>query len=161
MDQQNIFQIFGHITVFYSTLDFFVTMFILELVSSDYKASNQPLKDSTTLGQKLRIIEKLGDKDVISKEILRDTKTFLVEAILVANERNRFMHDQWEFHPDNLEKGIIRRMAIVGLKDWKPSLRDSEPYTEADLRTLLARIGRLQTQFADAAKKLQALSTKL
>ena len=158
MNQQSVFQQFGHITVFFSTLDFFVTLFIIEIVSVEYKASKQPLNDYTTLGKKLRLIQNLSETDVIAPEVLVTVKQELDEAISVANERNRFMHDQWVFDPTTLEKGIINRMAFVDLKNWKTNSSGKIPYSEADLQSLQDRIASLQELFVDALNKVKSIS---
>ena len=155
MTQQIVIQKIGHITVFFSTLDFFVTRFIIELVTDDYKATKPSLNDNTTLGAKLARIEKLQDQDVISPQVLQHIKNFLPEAMEVSRIRNRFMHDQWVFNPETLAKGIINRVEFTDLKGWNTDSKLPMPYTEKDLEDVLSRIGALQTVFANAVETLQ------
>ncbi|TKC57691.1 hypothetical protein FBD94_20680 [Pedobacter hiemivivus] len=129
-------------------------------MSDSYKAVKQPLKDSTTLGVKLKLLDALGEQDVISSVVLQQIKLVLPEAFKVANERNRFMHDQWVFAPQTLENGIINRMSLTDLKNWNTVPTAEVPYTYSDLEDLLRRIGALQHTFGEAVNTLQLLSVK-
>jgi hypothetical protein len=153
MTQEGIFKIIGHITIFYATLDFFVTRFIFESVTEEYKSKNKPMTDFITLGQKLDLISNLQDIDVKSADALKQAKLSMDEAKAVAKERNRFIHDLWKFDPRDLENGQITRMSQINLKTWKYDFKVSDAYTEQDLYGLLGRIGHLQKIFGDLVPK--------
>lgn len=155
MTKEQIFQIFGHISVFYSTLDFFVTVFIFDIVNEEYKSINRPLRDDTTLGTKLRIIKELEESNVTSIESLQKSRIFIDEAILVSKERNRFIHDNWSFAPTDLNQGRISRMSLINLGKWGIDTEHSDFYTMEDLENLLSRLGKLQCDFLDARKLIR------
>ncbi len=149
MTQESVFRIIGHITIFYSTLDFFVNRFIFENVTENYKLTHKPLSDFATLGQKLDLIKQLKEEDVKSVQTIKAVSMFIDEAIAVAKERNRFIHDLWKFAPEDLANNRITRLTPTNLKKWTFDFKTSEPYTEASLNDLLNRIGQLQIKFCD------------
>ena len=151
LTQEKIFQLFGYISVFYSTLDFMVTNFIAEIVNEEYKPSKNKM-DNLTLGQKLEIVKKLNTTNVKSVEALEIINKVIDEAIKVSKERNRFIHDQWVFNPNDMEKGRIHRVSIKLSEKWKMTVETSHFYTEKDLTELLTKIGKLQVDFSDATK---------
>lgn len=139
---EKVMQLFGKISVFYSTLDFLVTIYILEIVNAQ---SNEPKNLlHKTLGQKFNIIKNLKKEDVKSFESLQALHSIMEDAISVSNERNRFIHDQWIFNPDDLIKGKISKFSIDDF--------DSKVfYTEEDFKNLLKRLEDLHNIFNQAA----------
>lgn len=147
--QHQVFQIFGHITVFYATLDFLISAFIIEILTDSYKRSHKPFDSSSTLGKKFHYIKNIQKVDVISERILADAHSIIDEALDIANERNRFIHDNWMFSPNDLINDRIRRTTITLEDSWNFKVDHSEAYTEHDLTQLLQRIGQLQMKFGD------------
>lgn len=70
------------------------------------------INDRTTLGQKLNILSKLEEKDVEHPLVIIDLKKLLPEACEIAEERNRYIHDQWIFNELKIAKGEINRLKI-------------------------------------------------
>lgn len=157
MNREYIFQIIGQTTIFYATLDFLVTRFIIDMASLQFKATEKGFRDTTTLGQKLRIIEKWNDEDVISVSILNEVKLHLEDAILLSQERNRFMHDQWLFDPKDLTQGFIKRISFTDLTTWNTESNLSDPYCIEDFNKLLERIAKQQISFSVYLDKLKLI----
>jgi len=155
IDKEEVFKILGHITVYFSTLDVLTTSLIFYLVTDEYKESRKPLSDSMTLANKFRFLQSLKNDDVKNLDVLNRVMGFLDEAILIAQERNRFMHDQWEFKDDNLNNGIIKLYKITGLKDWKWKTEDGVEYNIKKLQDLLSRIGNIQGKVGAEHRLLQ------
>ena len=152
MKKEDVFQILGHITIFFSTLDIMTTKLILELVTEEYKSKNRPLNERATLKARFRLLQSLKDHDVKSVEAITVIREFLSEALEVAEERNRFMHDQWEFKEENLIEGFINRCKSVGLVEWKLK-NEKVKYTIPELTALLNRIVKLQIMVGDILTK--------
>lgn len=137
IEKDEIFNMLGHITVFFATLDFLTTSLIFYLVTDEFKENKKRLSDAMTLANKFRFLQSLADDDVKNLDVLNRVRDFLDEAILIAQERNRFMHDQWEFKEDNLKDGVIKLFKITGLKEWKWKTEDGVEYNIEKLRELL------------------------
>lgn len=147
---EDFFQVIGHISVFFSTLDFMTSVLITKLIISNEKSR---FKDNTTLTQKFRIIEDYKEHEVSNIDILNELKEFMPEAIEISKKRNRFIHDQWIFRPENIEIGKIERAMVIGLEGNKTQLETFNHSLE-DLYQLLNEIGSIQ-------KKVGALLGRL
>lgn len=154
LEHNKIFNILGHITVFFSTLDILTTMLIIDLTTEEYQANNTPLHDRMTLGQKFAFLKILQDEDVKDIDIMNRIRNLLDDGTSVSQERNRFMHNQWEFKEENLNKGIINCFQIKGLNNWEWNTNSKE-YDITRLEKLLSDIGALQKKVGDELKRLQ------
>jgi len=146
----DFFRVIGNISVYFATLDFFVSELIMRLIPITPNAIQQtpPFNERSTLGQKLRILQKMTHDDVVKPEILPQIHYVLPDAIEVSEERNRYIHDQWIFAPASISKGEIGRLKITIQKNWFPSFESSN-HTIAELHEFLGKIDRLQKTFAE------------
>jgi hypothetical protein len=147
LTHNDFFQEIGHISVFFATLDLFVSQVIDEL--TPYPA---PFKENSTLGQKLNILGDFKSEDVINPEMLAHLKTFLPRAKVAAAERNRYIHDQWIFDPKLISQGRIRR------NRYSLKTLDSKEMSIQDLTIFRDELGELQKVFAQAIKSWSPLN---
>jgi len=108
---ENFFQIIGKISIVFATLDFFTTQLIFRLISAEYY-DDLGITDSTTLGQKLKKLEKLKEENIDYPAALVELRKILPKAISFAEERNRYIHDQWVFTESEISYGKIFRVRI-------------------------------------------------
>src|SRR5260221_5926104 len=104
---ENFFQVIGEFTIFFATLDFFVSELILRIVHREGVTTKLPFRATDTLAEKLRILECLTPEQVANDELLAEIKNVLPEAQAASRERNRYIHDQWVFSPDIIREGKI------------------------------------------------------
>jgi len=137
--QSQVFQMIGHLSVFYSTLDFFVEVLILGLVGPE-KSS----KAGVTLGQRLKFLQKLDPADTKNPAVFGEFLTYLPEFLVLADKRNRLLHDQWNFSEENLERGVVALMRIdLDSDDFVGMLRFAD-YELSFFETLLSEVGEAQ-----------------
>ncbi|MBN1292662.1 MAG: hypothetical protein JXB48_12550 [Candidatus Latescibacteria bacterium] len=153
---EDFFQVFGRICIFFATLDFFVSEVIIRLIKTNRQIQ---LSENMTLGQKFKIISDLSPDQVIDPDILFDIKKILPEAIDVSRERNRYIHDQWVFNPELISKGKINRFTL----NFPPQTAYINKQTELtinDLDAFLKRIGELQKKFGAFLDRLPSINNK-
>jgi hypothetical protein len=140
--KEEIFQFIGHVTVFYATLDVFMAVLCHTLVpyGSPFR---RKIRGSMTLGQRSRLLAELDAETVTNPEALIELQKALPEIIELSEIRNRFIHDQWVFNEQNLERGDVECLRIEFSKDGK-LLRETTRYTRATMNRLIRRIGEAQ-----------------
>jgi hypothetical protein len=155
--EKEFMQVFGHISVFFATLDFIVTQGLVRLLTPEArdKAKIKTLSKGT-LPEKLIIIQNLSPNDVIDPGVLDKLRTLLPEALEAGQKRNRLIHDQWEFNDQNIANGKIRRLTLRWLPDGRVDLQIDET-TIDELYEYLNEIGSLQIQFSAIFKQLPLL----
>src|SRR5260370_37572387 len=139
--EKDFMQVFGHISVFFATLDFIVTHGLVRLLTAEArdKAKIKTLSNGT-LPEKLIIIQNLSPNQVIDPTVLAHLKSLLPEACKAGKKRNRLIHDQWEFNDQNIANGKIRRLTLRWFPDGRVSLQFDET-TLAELYEFLKEIG--------------------
>jgi hypothetical protein len=122
---ETFFQVFGHISVFFATWDFIVSLLISRLST-------------------------LKPDETVNPELLARVQPVLPTAIEISNKRNRFIHDQWVFKPDGIRDGVIHRFSLRLTEGPTGRLVEGEPekYTLPELYEFLNEIGRQQEIFA-------------
>jgi hypothetical protein len=155
---EDFFQVFGHISVFLATLDFLVTTTMLRLVQKDKRVRDLAMNDRTTLQQKLCLLDRLQDHQVVDAPLLGEIKSILPRAFTIREKRNRFVHDLWKFAPEDVRAGRITRFRIQGLNSWAPKVVRDEETTIEGLYSFLQEIGELQKEFGRFYKRLPQLS---
>ena len=113
---EDFFKVFGHISVFFATLDFFVTYFIMQLVNGKLLNLEKKQIDSLsdrTLGQKFQFLKKIKEGDVKDGKVWSGLQKFLDDAIKLSEKRNRFIHDQWVFDNNAIKKGEIALHKLI------------------------------------------------
>src|SRR5271169_6971775 len=100
---EDFFRIIGHISVFFATVDFFVSEVMIRLTA--LPGASVPFSDTATLGQKFERLGKLTSGDVTNPEVLSALHVELPRARAVAKERKRYIHDQWVFEPQLVASG--------------------------------------------------------
>lgn len=150
---EDFFRVFGHISIFFSTWDFFVTAIIPRLVRLDCKL---PDLSTATLGQKLRYIQTLTPEQAVNTGVLKQIQSVLPVAIEKSQKRNRFIHDQWLFKPDLIAQGSIERLALSNGEGPIGRTLDfqSETFTLQQLYSFLEEIGEQQKVFAQIVNEL-------
>jgi hypothetical protein len=156
--REDFFQVFGHIAVFFATLDLFVTLTILHLVRKDKRIKSIAMKDSTTLNQKLLILGRLQPDQVTDAAILGEVASLIPDALKVGEKRNRFTHDQWVFNPKTVTNGVISRCRIAGLSEWGIAVMKEDEVTIEQLQAFLNEIGALQIRFGQVFDRLNPLA---
>lgn len=147
-------QMFGWISVWFATLDLFVTQVILRLVKvAAFKGNNVPLKDTTTLQLKFRLLAGLTPDQVFDPTILAEIQEHIGEALEVGEFRNRCIHDQWVFNDAEIAAGRISRIRLTRLEKWNTE-SETVAYNLDDLGHFLNRIGALQNKFGAWWKRL-------
>ncbi len=144
----DFFKVFGEISVHFATLDFLTTALILRLVRIERIKKKGPIDDRVrldrmTLGQKFRFLEKLQDDQVYDQGVLKDLRQILQHAIELSEERNRYIHDQWEFAGNTIAKGKIRRATMTNLDKWLQA-EEIKKFTLADLEGFRGDIDDMQ-----------------
>jgi hypothetical protein len=140
LSNQDFFQEIGHISVFFATLDFFVSILIDQITINPQAIS---LAGTSTLAQKFRFLSKLNSEEVRDIVKLNEVKKYLSRAKMAAQERNRYIHDQWVFAPDLIPQGRIRRSRYSS-KRW-----DTKELSMSDLIAFRAELGELQKIFGN------------
>lgn len=150
---QDFLRVFGHISVFFATLDFMTTEAILRLVDEGITDPKLKMNDRMTLAQKFRIIEYLEASQVTDPAVLLSLKQFMPQALQVGETRNRFIHDQWVFAAESLAAGKITRVRLTGLENGRIQMQ-SEETTLDNLRFFLGQIGEIQQRLGAALSQL-------
>lgn len=140
---EDFFQAIGHISVFYATWDILLTTLYIRLLKDNNSISLKKIKDILTLNQKLHLVNKLEDKDVIDSSILKDFKANFKKLIEIGKERNRYIHDYWVFKEDLIPHGKIERHRIKGLGNKIVTWSEIELSIE-DLYSFLNKVGDMQ-----------------
>jgi hypothetical protein len=154
---EDFLQVFGHISVFFATLDFWVTLTIIQLVDKSKINLSSKITDKTTLQQKFRLIEKLKPEDVIDPISLSDLQKLLSQALVIGEKRNRFIHAQWIFDANNIAAGKISRLELQGIGSGTIGFKTIEDTTLDDLHTFLNEIGEMQQQIGSISSRLPAI----
>lgn len=153
---EDFFQILGQISVFFATLDVLTTSVILALVKKEKFSELKPLSDNTTLQQKLLWIKRLNEGCVKNTEALNELKGFIDEAIKVAEERNRYIHDQWLFNPEKIVEGRTTRFKLIGLKNFTCNFEPKD-FSLDDFYLFKDEIAKLQIKMGSISDKLGLL----
>jgi hypothetical protein len=136
-------QVIGRISVFFATLDFITSLVIIELIGRE-STLPLPFSEKSTLTHKFYALEKMDPGKTSSPQVLNEIKLLLPHAIEVANERNRYIHDQWMFRPDLVRAGKIGRVRM----NFVQKLGVPSEFSIDDLNQFLRSIGELQNQFS-------------
>lgn len=145
---EDFFQIIGHISIFFATLDFFVSVLLTDIVK---ETCTETPKLNDTLGKKLRFLKSLAEKDVNNIVCLMELKKNIDEAIEISDERNRYIHDQWIFDEKKIKQGYIRRIKIIGTRHIK-IVEEQESLSLNDLQVFLKKIGNMQKKISSLCK---------
>lgn len=148
---KDFLEIFGLISVRFATLDFLATNLFFNLVVSKNKINS--IDDKTTLGQKLKLLKELKPKDVKDGNILKELSGFIQEAIKIAEERNRYMHDQWVFDKEKISLGKISRFKIIKVGLHFKIIKDKELAIE-EINDFSEKIYRMQGFFGQLLEKM-------
>jgi hypothetical protein len=143
---ENFFSIIGHISVFFSTWDVLTSLLIIRLVK---RQSPLPILNRKTLGQKLKLLGGLAPTDVVDPALLGRVQLALPEALLVAEKRNRFIHDQWLFAEEKIttgEIGLLSVEVVVGSEGRTANMAPTN-FHITELYTFLETVGKQQTIF--------------
>jgi hypothetical protein len=151
---EDFFEVFGLISVQFATLDVFVTLSILRLVAHDQRVKKIAMNNRTTLGQKIRIIQRLESRNVVKHDVLVQLHQLLPTALILSEKRNRFIHDLWLFDPEAVWIGKITRLTIEQLPNWKFAPTRAEEHSLDSLREFVNEIGSMQKSFAAILEKL-------
>ena len=160
---EDFFKVFGHISVFFATLDFFVTYFIMQLVNGKLLNLEKKQIDSLsdrTLGQKFQFLKKIKEGDVKDGKVWSGLQKFLDDAIKLSEKRNRFIHDQWVFDNNAIKKGeialhkLILCEVISGKQNSVGVKTQKENYTIDQLYSFLSEVGAMQGRFAELSKSI-------
>lgn len=145
---EDFFQVFGHISVFFATLDFFVTAIITRMVRPENIALRR--LERATLGQKLQYLADLHEEETFHPEICKRVQKAIPAALTIAELRNRFIHDLWKFAPDDVAQGVLERLNLRPGQKGAVVTFDfcKERYSLEQMYDLLKDIGRLQHTFA-------------
>lgn len=150
---EDFFQILGHISVFFATLDFLVTLLMMRLIDYEKTKHKSPINEKTTLKQKFRILRDLSDDKVFDVDILTKFREFLDEAIEISEKRNRYIHDQWLFSPELIKSGKIGRLTLTQIAEGTINPK-GEKLTIEELKEFLNEIGSLQKRVNELFDKL-------
>ncbi len=144
---EDFFEIIGKVTVFFSTVDLLATELISKFKSIETEPFKLP-KETATLGMKIGFIEKIvvtSPQAIAALNHIYENLTFIKE---VANERNRYMHDQWIFNQEIIKSGRIERIRLTS-----SGLKESTSLSYDDLNNFCNEVGKVQSIFAEAMKK--------
>ena len=140
--QEEIFQLIGHISVFYSTLDMILATACHTLIPFG-ATERRSLRPNMTLGQRARLLEDLDPHTTINPDALLDFQKHIPEIVELAGLRNRFLHDQWLFSDKALKEGVMIAHRFEFTADGE--LRQSDTrFTVESFREVLNRVGRAQ-----------------
>ncbi|MFA7419334.1 MAG: hypothetical protein WCZ90_06570 [Melioribacteraceae bacterium] len=139
---ESFFQLFGHINVFFATIDFIVTLVIYRLLKFE-NFKNSPINEKTTLKQKFRILKDVKAENVYDLNALKKINNFVDEAIELSEKRNRFIHDQWLFAPDLINEGKIGRLNLnkISMGSFTPQ---QETHSYEELVEFINKLGNMQ-----------------
>ena len=140
--KEEIFQFIGHVTVFYATLDVLMSMLCQSLIPYGSPVRRK-IRGSMTLGQRARLLADLDAGTVTNSKALIELQKALPEIIELSEIRNRFIHDQWVFDEQNLERGDIDSFRIEFSKDGN-LIRETTRYTRTTMKRIIGRIGEAQ-----------------
>jgi hypothetical protein len=151
---EDFFNAFGRVCIQFSTLDLVATLTLLRLVVPNHRRGIK-LNEKMTLTQKLLIIKNLKAHRVVDPIILTELHGIIPRAIAVAEKRNRYIHDIWEFKPSYvIMEGTLNRFRFNDLANWKFKLHGEECATIGSFQKLLIEIGTLQKLFHGLAERL-------
>ena len=116
--EDDYFKLLGRISVLFATLDLLVTELILKIAKNESAKLDLP-SETATLGTKLRFLEKAPVSTKFAMNVVNSVNSILHDAIKIADERNRYIHDQWIFDPASICEGRIDRVRLTssGLKE--------------------------------------------
>jgi hypothetical protein len=152
--KDEFFRAIGFISVLFATLDLIISLVILRL-QGWAKGHATPFSDRTTLGQKLTILGKLTSEQVTDPDALLSLQQHLPRAQAIAEERNRYIHDQWIFEAKLIAQGKIKRARLVN-----GSITDDQELTLHDLNAFAREIGDLQAVFDATLRSLDPRSLR-
>lgn len=135
------FKLLGKISVLFATLDFAVTEVILKIAKSETGSFKLPAENST-LGKKLRFLKESSFSSALGLTAMEHLSGFLPAAIEVADERNRYIHDQWIFNQDFISKGKIERIKMTS-----SGLKEKVLLTLEDISEFEMKIAKIQHPF--------------
>jgi hypothetical protein len=145
---EDFFQIFGHISVFFATWDFFVTAIITRLVRPQLIKLRR--LEGSTLGQKLHYLQGISEEETVSPDVCRRLQAALPTALEIAELRNRFIHDLWKLAPEDVDHGAIERLTLkLGQEECGVTFAfATERYSLEQLYEFLNQIGEQQRVFS-------------
>lgn len=117
-NEDDYFKSFGKISALFATLDFVVTEIILKIAKAEGNDFKLP-RETATLGNKLRLLQESSASSAFALNVKKTLSNILPTAINIADERNRYIHDQWIFNPSTISSGKIDRIKLTstGLKE--------------------------------------------
>jgi len=151
---EDFFQVIGHISIFFATLDFLISLILVKLLKEE--RYSRKINETTTLGQKLKFLNELKKTDVKFQDIFEKLKEFLPEAIDISKERNKFIHDQWVFKPKLINSGKIER---IHLEFKEGNIKIKKPGITMEIQELhffLNKIGQMQIKMSEINKLLDS-----
>ena len=151
--EDDFFRLIGKISVSFSVLDYFTSDFMRDLTKHP-SSQALPFLATDTLGRKFSILKKMKSEDASNPDVLAECKSLLPKAFSIADERNRYIHDQWIFDRDLTPSGKIRRikMTFQGVEDGNTEV------SIEDLNQFLDKVVALQDQVIKIHKKLRPQS---
>lgn len=132
----------GQISVSFATLDFLVSYLLSRLLPRS-TSGEPPYRKRSTLGQKLAKIAELEPHEVADPDLLAKAQELVPDAQETAEERNRYIHDQWVFEPGLVSRGRIKRIKFA----FGHGNRTEEILSIQAMIALSERVGRLQVMF--------------
>ena len=150
---EDFIQVIGSISILFSTWDLFSTILAIRLAK---RVTPLPNLDRKTLPQKLHLLKRLAASDVVNPEVLNRVHLALPEALAVAEERNRFIHDQWVFSPESVPLGEISLLSIqvVMGAEGRTVAMPVRMFRIEDLNAFLSAVGAQQKEFAALVSEL-------
>lgn len=135
------FTLLGRISVLFATLDFAVTEVILKISKNETEAFKLP-SETATLGKKLRFLKELSVSSSFGMAAIESLSNYLPAAIDMADERNRYTHDQWVFNPNVISKGQIERVKLSS-----SGLKEKTLLTIGDISMFEGKVAAMQVPF--------------
>jgi len=153
MKNEDFEKVLGKISIFFATLDFLSSRLIVEL---DIQDVEKLFKSNATLNQKFGLLNKLTETQVKQRETFKKLKEILPKAIDLSEQRNRFIHDQWVFNPNNISEGKIERIEIVNFHKSNFKIQKTI-HTIENLYALLGEIGKIQIQIGNLLNEIKTI----
>jgi len=150
---EDFFQKIGHICIFFATLDFFITLLFLRLIKDPKSKSLKNLNDNSTLRQKIELLNSVHESDVIDPKVLINFKKNYDKLVKIADERNRYIHDQWVFIEEDVAVGNITRLHLT---DFRKGVITPIPHKVniKDFDDFLKEIGGMQKLIGELANRV-------
>lgn len=132
-------RVIGHISIVFSTWDFFVAMIITGM---NPPGTTSPALDDWTLIQKLRHLKGLDLNQVVYRRLLERIQSAAPRAIEVSRQRTRFLRDLWAFPPEKVSRGSIERIGleIEGRPEGGKLSFQTETYSLSQLYDLASKV---------------------